>query len=56
MTEKDLSDQPATDGKPATEAPVVAGAGDTFDALDSDTPLSVQDQRDDAEQSGADPG
>ena len=56
MTGKDLSDQPATDGKPATEAPVVAGAGDTFDELDSTTPLSVDSPRDDSQQSGADPG
>jgi hypothetical protein len=56
MTGKDLSDQPATDGRPATEAPVVAGAGDTFDALDSDTPLSAHAQPDDSERSGADPG
>jgi hypothetical protein len=35
MTEHDLSDEPSTDGKPATEAPVVAGAGETFDALES---------------------
>ena len=41
MTEPNLSDEPSTDGKPATEAPVVAGAGETFDALDSTTPLSV---------------
>lgn len=55
MTGKDLSDQPATDGKPATEAPVVAGAGDTFDALDSSTPLSVDSSRDGSEQSGTGP-
>ena len=41
MTEPDLSDEPSTDGTPATEAPVVAGAGETFDALDSTTPLSA---------------
>ena len=41
MTEPDLSAQPSTDGAPATEAPVVAGAGETFDDLDSSTPLSV---------------
>lgn len=41
MTERDLSDEPSTDHQPATEAPVVAGAGDTFDALDSSTPLAV---------------
>ena len=41
MTERDLSDEPSTDHQPATEAPVVAGAGETFDALDSSTPLTV---------------
>ena len=41
MTEPDLSDVPSTDGAPATEAPVVAGAGETFDDLDSTTPLSA---------------
>ncbi|MDQ1741134.1 MAG: hypothetical protein QOE53_2786 [Pseudonocardiales bacterium] len=41
MTEPDLSDMPSTDGVPATEAPVVAGAGETFDDLDSSTPLSA---------------
>ncbi|HEV2885439.1 MAG TPA: hypothetical protein VGX49_00890 [Jatrophihabitans sp.] len=41
MTEHDLSTQPPTDGKPATEAPVVAGAGQTFDDLDSTTPLTA---------------
>jgi len=41
MTEPDLSAEPSTDGAPATEAPVVAGAGETFDDLDSSTPLSV---------------
>jgi hypothetical protein len=46
MTEHDLSNQPPTDGKPATEAPVVAGAGETFDALDSTTPLSVESEQD----------
>jgi len=51
MTEHDLSDQPATDGKPATEAPVVAAAGETFDELDSTTPLSV-DSQEGSEQSG----
>jgi len=51
MTAKDLSDQPATDGKPATEAPVVAGAGDTFDDLDSSTPLSVDSPPEDSERS-----
>jgi hypothetical protein len=39
--EPDLSDMPTTDGVPATEAPVVAGAGETFDDLDSSTPLSA---------------
>ena len=47
MTEHDLSSQPPTDGRPATEAPVVAGAGESFDALDSSTPLSVDPQPDD---------
>jgi hypothetical protein len=37
----DLSAEPSTDGSPATEAPVVAGAGETFDDLDSATPLTV---------------
>jgi hypothetical protein len=37
----DLSDMPSTDGVPATETPVVAGAGETFDDLDSATPLSA---------------
>ncbi|HEX8304837.1 MAG TPA: hypothetical protein VF612_08155 [Jatrophihabitans sp.] len=41
MTDPDLSDMPSTDGVPATEAPVVAGAGETFDDLDSTTPLSA---------------
>jgi len=41
MTEPDLSAEPSTDGAPATEAPVVAGAGETFDDLDSATPLSA---------------
>ena len=41
MSEPDLSAEPSTDGAPATEAPVVAGAGVTFDELDSATPLSV---------------
>jgi hypothetical protein len=41
MTERELSDEPSTDHQPAIEAPVVAGAGETFDALDSDTPLTV---------------
>jgi len=50
MTEHDLSNQPPTDGKPATEAPVVAGAGETFDALDSTTPLSVDSVQDGSEQ------
>ena len=40
-SEPDLSDMPSTDGVPATEAPVVAGAGETFDDLDSSTPLSA---------------
>jgi hypothetical protein len=39
--EPDLSAMPSTDGVPATEAPVVAGAGETFDDLDSATPLSA---------------
>jgi hypothetical protein len=60
MTEHDLSNQPPTDGKPATEAPVVAGAGETFDALDSSTPLSVESGQDGSEQPGpagsSDPG
>jgi hypothetical protein len=38
----DLSAEPSTDGAPATEAPVVAGAGETFDDLDSATPLSAE--------------
>ena len=41
MTERDLSAEPSTDGAPATEAPVVAGAGLTFDDLDSATPLTA---------------
>ena len=41
MTDPDLSDMPSTDGAPATDAPVVAGAGETFDDLDSATPLSA---------------
>lgn len=40
-TEPDLSREPSTDGAPATDAPVVAGAGETFDDLDSTTPLSA---------------
>lgn len=56
MTDHDLSDQPPTDGKPATESPVVAGAGETFDALDSDTPLSAESGQDGPERTGgADP-
>jgi hypothetical protein len=39
--ELDLSAEPSTDGKPATESPVVAGAGQTFDELDNSTPLSA---------------
>ena len=39
--EPDLSDMPSTEGVPATDSPVVAGAGETFDALDSTTPLSA---------------
>lgn len=45
MTERDLSDQPTADSEPATEAPVVAGAGLSFDALDSSTPLSADTER-----------
>ncbi|HST46925.1 hypothetical protein [Jatrophihabitans sp.] len=56
MTEHDLSDQPPTDGKPATEAPVVAGAGESFDALDSDTPLSVDSEQDGSGQPGSGSG
>jgi hypothetical protein len=41
MSESDLSAEPSTDSTPATDAPVVAGAGETFDDLDSATPLSV---------------
>jgi hypothetical protein len=52
MTERDLSDEPSTDHKPATEAPVVAGAGETFDALDSSTPLTTDPEQ--SEASGAD--
>jgi len=37
----DLSDMPSTDGVAATEAPVVAGADETFDDLGSATPLSA---------------
>jgi hypothetical protein len=52
VTERDLSDQPSTDHEPATDAPVVAGAGLTFDALDSTTPLTAgsgQDEVSDAD-------
>ncbi len=52
MTARDLSDEPSTDHEPATDAPVVAGAGLTFDALDSTTPLTANP--DQAEASGAD--
>jgi hypothetical protein len=54
MTEHDLSDQPPTDGKPATEAPVVAGAGETFDALESRASgsSSAEPERDGSEQPG----
>jgi hypothetical protein len=48
MSESNLSDEPSTDHEPATEAPVVAGAGVTFDALDSTSPLDAE-----AERSGA---
>ena len=34
---------PSTDGEPATEYPMVAGAGQSFDDLDSSTPLSAGD-------------
>jgi hypothetical protein len=60
MTERDLSDQPSTDHQPATDAPVVAGAGESFDALDSTTPLTVgsdsdsDSDKDSDEVSGAD--
>jgi hypothetical protein len=37
----DLSAMPSTEGTPATEAPVVAGAGESFDDLDSETPLTA---------------
>ena len=40
-SEPDMSAMPSTDGAPATEAPVVAGAGETFDDLDSATPLAA---------------
>jgi hypothetical protein len=47
MSEHDLPDPPpSTEGAPATEQPMVAGAGLTFDALDSDTPLSAGEQGD----------
>jgi hypothetical protein len=46
MTEReqsgpDPSAMPSTEGTPATDTPVVAGAGETFDDLDSATPLSA---------------
>lgn len=41
MTEPIPSTPPSTDGAPATEQPMVAGAGQTFDDLDSSTPLSA---------------
>jgi hypothetical protein len=57
MTEPDLSQMPSTDGVPATEAPVVAGAGETFDELDSATPLSADggpaDSSDDEAEGGS---
>lgn len=40
-SEPDLSAMPSTEGVPATESPVVAGAGVTFDELDSTTPLTA---------------
>lgn len=49
MSEQSPSTMPATDGKPATEYPVVAGAGESFDALDSSTPLSAGADSGDAE-------
>lgn len=59
----DLSAEPSTEGAPATEAPVVAGAGETFDDLDSATPLSADGEptqpggqsTEDAAEGGPDP-
>jgi hypothetical protein len=58
----DLSAEPSTDGTPATEAPVVAGAGETFDDLDSTTPLTADggptqpgQSTEDAAEGGPDP-
>lgn len=53
MTEQIPSTPPATDGAPPTEVPMVAGAGETFDALDSSTPLSAGADQDDADQGDA---
>ena len=55
MTEQNPSPMPATDDAPATEYPVVAGAGESFDALDSTTPLSADgaDKNDDGPTAGA---
>jgi hypothetical protein len=56
MTEQIPSTPPATDGAAPTEVPMVAGAGETFDALDSSTPLSAGADEDGADQGGADQG
>lgn len=56
MTEQIPSTEPATDGAPATEYPVVAGAGESFDALDSSIPLSADAGSSDADSSDADQG
>ncbi len=58
MTEQIPPTPPSTDGAPATEVPMVAGAGQTFDDLDSSTPLSVDGDADstDAGSAGDDSG
>lgn len=53
MTEQIPSTPPATDDAQPTEVPMVAGAGETFDALDSSTPLSAGADQDDAGQGDA---
>ncbi|MEO6501506.1 MAG: hypothetical protein ABIQ09_06295 [Jatrophihabitantaceae bacterium] len=48
MTEQNPFTMPATDGTPATEYPVVAGAGEIFEDLDSNIPLSTGATSDEA--------
>lgn len=55
MTEQIPPTPPSTDGEPATEYPMVAGSGESFDDLDSATPLSVGADGSDADQAEAGP-